>query len=408
MQHYYKNTSFHIFLLTLISLTLRFINLYYFENLTGAFIEDSADYYSIALHAEQNGIKNWLSHSRPPLISFIIIPILKIFDQGLSIILIKHFMVSISVCTCIALYFLTIEITKDKKISFIIGLIYCFYPLSVFFSGRLLTENLASLLICLISIFFIKFIDKQKIKFLIITSFLLGLLSLTRSAFYYLPIFFCILILLINITLLKRIEYIIILIFIFFTTLSPWIIKNYVQLNELVPTTTRLGYGLWLSNNDFSSDIIQKGGYEKTQKFKDILSYSNKFNDPLKKSDYLKKKALVEIQNHKVEFIKASIFRFLNFLNPKPNPYKSFHQKDLIMIVFFSPFLFLFFISLIKKKHDLKQKVLLIIIIYSIAVHMPFYGFPRFRFPIDSLIFLLSINFLFEKINFKTLRKLFS
>ena len=233
MQHYYKNTSFHIFLLTLISLTLRFINLYYFENLTGAFIEDSADYYSIALHAEQNGIKNWLSHSRPPLISFIIIPILKIFDQGLSIILIKHFMVSISVCTCIALYFLTIEITKDKKISFIIGLIYCFYPLSVFFSGRLLTENLASLLICLISIFFIKFIDKQKIKFLIITSFLLGLLSLTRSAFYYLPIFFCILILLINITLLKRIEYIIILIFIFFTTLSPWIIKNYVENGNL-------------------------------------------------------------------------------------------------------------------------------------------------------------------------------
>lgn len=390
------------------SFTLRFVNLYYFENFTGTFIEDSADYYSIALHAEQNGIKSWLSHSRPPLISFIIIPILKIFDQGLSIILIKLFMVFISVFTCIALYFLTIEITKDKKISFITSLIYCFYPLSIFFSGRLLTENLASLLICLISIFFIKFIDNQKIKFLIIASFLLGLLSLTRSAFYYLPIFFCILILFINIRLLKKISSILILIFIFFTTLSPWIIKNYVQLNELVPTTTRLGYGLWLSNNDFSSNIIQKGGYEKTQKFKDILSYSNKFNDPLKKSDYLQNKALVEIQNHKVEFIKACIFRFLNFLNPKPNPYRSFHQKDLIMIAFFSPFLFLFFISLIKKKHDLKQMVLLIIIIYSIAVHMPFYGFPRFRFPIDSLIFLLSINFLFEKINFKTLRKLFS
>ncbi len=60
----------------------------------------------------------------------------------------------------------------------------------------------------------------------------------------------------------------------------------------------------------------------KTQKFKDILSYSNKFNDPLKKSDYLQKKAFIEIQNHKVEFIKASIFRFLNFCNPNLIPIK--------------------------------------------------------------------------------------
>ena len=34
---------------------------------------------------------------------------------------------------------------------------------------------------------------------------------------------------------------------------------------------------------------------------------------------------------------------------------------------------------------------------------MPFYGIPRFRFPIDSLIFLLSISFLFEDTKFRNL-----
>jgi 4-amino-4-deoxy-L-arabinose transferase-like glycosyltransferase len=408
MQFYNNNTSINIFLIIIISLSLRAVNLYYFENLTGTFIEDSADYYSIALHAEKNGLTNWLSHSRPPLISLTIIPILKIFDQSLSIIFIKFLMIFISISTCIALYFLTLEISKNKKISFITSFIYSFYPFSIFFSGRLLTENLASLLICLISIFFIKFIDKRNLKYLLISSFLLGLLSLTRSAYYYLPVFLSVFIFFINISFLKKIFSILMLIFIFFITLSPWIIKNYVQLDEIVPTTTRLGYGLWLSNNDFSSEIIQKGGYEKTQKFEEGLNYSNKFDNPIKSSDYLKKKALVEIQNHKFIFIKSCIFRFLNFFNPKPNPYKSLNSKDLVMIIFFSPFLVFFFISLIKKNHNLKQRVLLIIIIYSLLVHMPFYGFPRFRFPVDSLIFLLSINFLFEKINFKALRKLLS
>ena len=408
MQFCNKSTIINIFLIIIISLSLRVVNLYYLEGLTGVFIEDSADYYSIAQHAEKNGLSKWLSHSRPPLISLIIIPILKIFNQSLSIIFIKVLMVFISIGTCIALYFLTIEITKNKKISFVTSLIYSFYPLSIFFSAKLLTENLASLLICLISIFFIKFIDKHNFKFLIIASFLLGLLSLTRSAYYYLPIFLSFLILFTNVSFIKKIISIFILIFIFFVTLSPWIIKNYVQLNELIPTTTRLGYGLWLSNNDFTSDIIKKGGYEKTQKFKNGLRYSDKFDHPLKKSDYLKKKALVEIQNNKAEFIKSCIYRFLNFFNPKPNPYKNFHLKDLVTIIFFSPFLLFFFLSLIKKNHDLKKKVLLILIIYSLAAHMPFYGFPRFRFPIDSLIFLLSINFLFEKIKFKTFRKFFS
>ena len=132
MQFFNSNTSINIFLIIIISLSLRAVNLYYFDNLTGTFIEDSADYYSIALHAEKNGLTNWLSPSRPPLISLIIIPILKIFDQSLSIIFIKFLMIFISISTCIALYFLTLEISKNKKISFITSFIYSFYPFSIF------------------------------------------------------------------------------------------------------------------------------------------------------------------------------------------------------------------------------------------------------------------------------------
>ena len=397
----------NLLLIIILSLTLRVLNLYFFEGIFLHYGEDDEHYFKIASYVEENGLLNWQSIDRPPLISLIIVPIIKIFNYSFSLIFIKLLMIFLSISTCISLYFLSLEITKSYKISFLISLIYSFYPFSIYMSGRLYTENLATLLICLISLFFIKFINKHHIKFLLIVSFLMGLLSLTRSSYFYLPFFLSFTILLINKNIIKKLLYISTMFLIFFMTLSPWIIKNYFQLNEYVPTTTRLGYGLWLSNNDFSNKTIKNGGYERTEKFKEEIEYSKSF-DPIKKSNYLKEKALKEIKNNKLEFVKACIFRFLNFFNPKPNPYKKFTLKDMVMITFFSPFLVIFFLSLINKNYNFEKIILLTIIFYALVTHIPFYGMPRFRFPVDGLIFLLAVTYLFENTNSKSFLKFLS
>ena len=407
MQLNFKIVNSYLLLIILFSFVIRIFNLYFFEGFDFHYGEDDEHYFKIAVFVAKNGLLNWEAIDRPPLISFIIIPIIKIFNYSLSLIFIKFLMIFLSLSTCVALYFLSIEITKSYRISLLISFIYSFYPFSIYMSGRLYTENLATLLICLISLFVIKFIDKNNIKFLILFSFLLGLLSLTRSSYYYLPFFLSFIIFFINEKFIKKLSYIFIMFIIFFMTLSPWIIKNYFQLNEYVPTTTRLGYGLWLSNNDFSSKLIKNGGYERTENFKKEIEYSKSF-DPIKQSNYLKEKAFKEIKNNKLEFMKACIFRFLNFFNPKPNPYKKFSLKDMIMITYFSPFLILFFMSLINKNYNFKKIILLTIIFYSLITHIPFYGIPRFRFPVYSLIILLAITYLFEKTNSKSFLKFLS
>ena len=156
MQIDYQILKKNIVLIFILSLSLRLLNLFFFEGYDGEFIEDSASYLQIAIYVEENGFKNWIFHTRPPLISLIIIPIIKVFNPSLSIILIKIFMVLISVFTCILIYLLTFEISKSNKISFMTSIIYSLYPFSIFISGRLLTENLASLFVCLIILFFFK------------------------------------------------------------------------------------------------------------------------------------------------------------------------------------------------------------------------------------------------------------
>lgn len=191
---------------------------------------------------------------------------------------------------------------------------------------------------------------------------------------------------------------------IFFVTLSPWIIKNYIQLNEIIPTTTRLGVGLWYSNNDFTDPLIKKGGYNKyTSKFRKEAEFTKKF-DPIEKSEYLKKKSLDEIKKNKIIFIKICINRFVNLLNPKPNPYTQFKKRDIFMVAFYTPFLIIFFLSIFRKKFSLEEIVLLLPIFYTLIIHLPFYGIPRFRFPIDNLIFLTCVLFLFEKLNLNILK----
>lgn len=394
----------YLLLIVITSLFVRVIFLILYSNPFTFFAEDSLDYYLIAKHAEINGIMNWESHERDPLISFLIIPFIKIFNESLSIFFIRLFMIFLSTITCIVLYFLSLEITQNRKISLITSIVYCLYPYSIFLSNQLLTENLSSLLISLIALYFIKFINKDSLYHLVIASFLMGLLSLTRSSYIYLPVFLSFIILLTKKTNTKKFSYTVIIFLIFYLTLSPWIIKNYNQFNSFVPTTTRLGYGLLISNYDFQDPVQKKGGYSKSMEIQKILEDTD-FMNPVDKSNYLKKIVFKKIINNKIIFLKLTAFRLLNFFNPKPNPYTNLKKKDFISIFFYTPILLFFLASFSKKKYSLNDFILLIIILYSVLISIIFYGFPRFRYTVDSLIFIMSINFIFEKIKDKKLFK---
>ena len=371
--------------------------MFIFEGLNTEFIEDSKDYYEISKIFLKDGFFNDSIPKRPPLLSIIIVPFLSFFSEIKSIVFIKVLMLVLSSSTCLVIYLICIQLSLKKKISLLISLIYTFYPFSIFFSSRLLTENLASFLVSMSIFVFIIFLERKKIILLIITSIILGMLTLTRSSFYYFPIIFILTIFIYNFPYKLKFLYSVLIILVFYLTLSPWIYKNYKSYNHFIPTTIRLGYGLWLSNNDFNSKIIQKGGYERTIKFENEIINSSKMH-PIEKSNYLKKKALDEISENKTIFIKTLFNRFVMMIHFKPNPYQKYKMTDYLMMVFWMPILILFFFS-IWQNLNRKNIVIYLSIFYVIFVHLPFFGFPRFRYPVDCMIFLLALDYFFKKIN---------
>ena len=125
---------------------------------------------------------------------------------------------------------------------------------------------------------------------------------------------------------------------VFYLTLSPWIIKNYIVHGEFVPTSTRLGYGLWLSNNDFKDNIILSGGYSRTNNYQKHIDISHTIENIFERSDYLKSKSIEQILENKSIFIKILIKRLKNTLNLKPNPYvEKFKITDYLIILYLIP-----------------------------------------------------------------------
>ena len=112
----------------------------------------------------------------------------------------------------------------------------------------------------------------------------------------------------------------------------------------------------------------------------------------IERDDLLKAKALDEIFSNPQNLILPIINRFINFWTFRPNPIKNnITTNDYIMFLVWVPILIFYGYSFFVVKEK-KYLYLDLLIIYSCLTILPFFGMPRFRFPIDSLIMIKAFE----------------
>tara|TARA_S200000501_G_scaffold378862_2_gene444313 strand:+ start:504 stop:1784 length:1281 start_codon:yes stop_codon:yes gene_type:complete len=391
-----------IILIVFLSFFVRLIYLYLSDGFTKSPIEDSADYHIRALNLisegefyafDQQG--NKVFSSRPPLLSFLLSAAYLIPFEN-KILLGRFLQIIISSFTVFLSFVASRKFGLNLKVSFLIMFITCCYPPSIFYSSRILTENLAAMLLLLSMIFLLDYFSKKNIFHLILAAFFLSLLTLSRSSYLLLP-FFLIFILLITGAISKRrlfkshhISLFIIFSIIF---LSPWTYRNYLIHEEIMPTTSRLGYMLYLSNNSLENPEILKGGYSKEGSlFKDenFLNYSES-----KKNEIYTDAAFAEIISKPKLFLLAAYQRIENTLTWRPNPIArtAWVSSDYIMFIIWLPILIFFSLSIIYLS---KVPILIswIFLSYILGISMFFWGIPRLRYPVDSIMIISALSFI--------------
>lgn len=404
-QNIHKSFNLIIFLIFLFSLIIRlfyfFLN---FENLTN-FTGDERDYFSYLSSLIENttytiNLSGYSYYTtRDPLFPFFLY-LLSFLNS--EIIFYKLILVLISSLNILILA----SALKNFQIQNLFIFISCFvisiYPPSIFYSIFLVTETLSSLIFSLIFLFFSKYLLNPDKKYVIILGILFGLLALNRSFFLYLPFFLIFFFLIYKFLFKSKIvgffDSIFIILF-FILTISPWVLRNTFLHDEITLINSRLGYGLYSCNYDLDSKYIKNGMYDGTNRIDHSyrLIFSEKEIDKI----YLNL-ALVEIKNNYIKFFTNNILfnRVKNFLHFKPSVYNNnFSFTDLLMFLIWMPIFILFLLSStkIKKKYNY---LCWSIFIYTLIMILPFWGTPRFRYPIDNFIIIIAI------INFHNLIKL--
>src|SRR3990172_10269328 len=167
--------------------------------------------------------------------------------------LIKIVHAIISALTCIIVYLISLRLIHYKS-SFILGILFSFYPLFILTSTKIFPETFFSFFLSLTILFLFFLKDTPSFKNAGITGALAGITLLNNNAITPF-LFFAGIWLLFNLkgTLQNKAVKISFVFFIAFIVISPWLARNFLIFKKFPLMKSTSGLNLWLGNNSLGS-----------------------------------------------------------------------------------------------------------------------------------------------------------
>ena len=281
----------------------------------------------------------------------------------------------------------------SNNICLINSYIFSLLPLNIYAAGQTSSITLQIFLLLLFLLFVLILIKNQTKKNFIIFSLISSFSILIRGEF----------ILIYAMTLLyfllqKKIKIIslILIIFLTFVFVSPYLIRNYITFNQVILVKS-LGYNLWKGNNEFSSvegyADINNQSFKNLKQNVDSLNKDNFYEfkrDNIFFSEAIKNLTENPINYTKLFFKKMLAFYLIDLGSTYPNYYNIFHFVPVLVIGILSiPGLLLNL-----RKDDLQIKYLKIYLFKTIIIFSVFFILPRYKLTILPIQIILVTYFL--------------
>lgn len=380
-----RRTVWSVTILLIVALFVRAAFLVFVAGVDAPLTGDQGSYHAIAVSFLEG--KGWkdpagLRSYRPPLISLQLVGLYSLVGPDAR--LARWYMVLISSLVA-PLVFLVARflLSHGEKACFLAGLAWCLYPPSVFFSARILTENAATLLV-LVGLGSMLWAARTRTWWgAAITGVVWGLTALNRPVYLLLPLA----LLAIQTALGHRLSWYwsrsqwgVALIAVA-AALAPWTLRNYLIHGVFMPGTSMAGRLLVASNVPLTHPAIRAGMYFEGEESQFLARQPEATWNSLGLE-----LALNHIRRNLPLLPRPLLNRALNFWTPRTNPYDpSWHRTDWVMLVIWVPVLILFVYSFrFWSWHN--DWAALVMILYAFVFTLPFWGTPRFRFPVDPLI----------------------
>lgn len=355
---------------------------------------DAPQYHSIAVSfLNGDGWKipqSMLQSYRTPLVSLLLFGIYAVFGVN---VMIARLVIALLVATTSVILFswLTKGMRQSQTVALVIALIWSFYPPKIFYVSFLTSENLAGFFMIALFAMLYWHSQKQSWQTAVGCGFLFGLLALNRGVYGPLPIY-----LLICHFLWMRfgknpplIRHWLIILMAYIVTLTPWTVRNYLIHDTFMPFTSSFGIVLFITHSDLSDPLIQEGAYLKEYK----TAFAEKLAQAKTEVEWMNLQTAEAMQRikAKIEFLPTAVLnRGLNFWSIRPDPFDpNWTRNDTIMTIVLVPVFGLFLLSFWLLSFR-KYWLLYAVIFYAFLFVLPFWGAPRFRYPVDPLIIALA------------------
>jgi len=311
--------------------------------------------------------------------------------------------------TCIVIYFIGKK-TVNKNVGFIAATVSMFYPFFIYYTGYLLVETLFTFLLAVAVYWLITSIEKPDWKNLSLSGVFMGLAALCKpTAFAFIPFsvlgFFVIL----GIRKISTYRNIGIFLLFFITTLSPWLIRNYIVFRRFIPASTHLG--TTLLNGTLLFDAEHQWRTEQEKQTNPILLKGKELNE-IEQNDYFTNEALRFIRNNPKYMMKLALRKFLKFWRLYPHTesiYTYKYSKTLLVLVSLLSYGILLLFSIVGIIFSIRKwrqfAFFYGLIVSFTIIHLFFWSQIRYRLPIMPYMIVFAafgLNFIIERM--KSLR----
>ena len=384
-----SKTTRIVVVLIVVSLVIRAAYLFAGPGINAPFDGDELDYHTFATSLSEHG--EWGTETaratRPPITPLLMSAVYLVTGPDPSAARVLGVVISALVPGL--LYIVGAQFTGSRRIAVLAAFAFALYPPAIFYAPLILTENLTSLLVVAALGSFLWGSQRNTAIAAIVTGVLWTILGLNRSVYFLTPVAFLVIQLLV--TRFHAQDWVwsrkmwIVGLAAFVITMSPWVIRNAIVLDAFVPTTTRLGHLLLMTNGTLDHEDVKSGQYFKNPS---LFSLDGTGKNEVEIDAIKRDRALVKLRDNWKSLPQPLFNRAKNFWTFRPDPYDpSLTRNDLVMAVIWIHVLVFFFLSSFARSWR-RNWPLLTFILLAFALTLPFWGTPRFRFPVDSLLIL--------------------
>jgi len=330
-----------------------------------------------------------------------------LFESFRSIISIDPYVfgnVLVSSLSVYVFYLITFKIYKKKDIALFAALLAAIYPFFIFYSLTWLSETLYIFFLYISVYFYLLFLERKRIVYLILFSMFFAIDTLVR--FVNFPMFFVFIFLTIYILIKenffasKIFQIVSICLLSYFLVLTPWLIRNYNVYETIVFTDSgSFGKVFFSGNNSFNKSGGGIGGID--VRYEDLKRFENIQNLSLREETMIGE-SIQWIKSNPIDWIQLEIKKLVRFFSPIFYA-ERFNKLGYNLISFstYGVILVAFVISFRKnfKYHFYETSPMLIYSLMLLGIHLITISSIRYRLPIEPMMIIMSspIIFLFLK-----------